>query len=175
MKPNFYTLKELETYEFTDLRYRMIKYRFQELIQSGKIKVGDKVYKQKNKWLVHISLVGKFQAKRRLQSHKNVYYENEISINLKDSYNSDYYHLIGYYILKLLSPEQSLYRVEAGEKKGGYHIHLATTADFESINNALTILEEILLIRIVGNSNTHVEKIRIHSCYMDYINKAVIY
>lgn len=175
MKPNFYTLKQLETFEFTNLRYRMIKYRFNELFESGQIILGDKVYKQKNRWFIHVSLIGKFQSKRRLQSHKNVYYENEISINLKDGYKSDYYHLMGFYILKFLSPAQSLYRVEAGGKKGGYHIHLATTADFDDIHNALGLLESILQIRIVGNSNTHIEKIRIHSCYMDYINKAVIY
>lgn len=175
MKPNFYTLKQLETYEFTDLRYRMIKYRFNKLMESGKIILGDKVYKQKNKWFIHVSLVGKFQPKRKLRSHKNVQYENEIAINLKEGYKSDYYHLMGFYLLEFLSPAQSLYRVEAGGKKGGYHIHLATTADFQKINNALARLEDKLLIRICGNSNTHIEKIRIHSCYMDYINKAVIY
>jgi hypothetical protein len=175
MEANYYTLKQLETYEFTNLRYRMIKYRFIELMESGKISIGNKVYKDKNKWCIHVSLIDKFQAKRKLKTHKNVYYENEISINLKDGYKSDYYHLMGFYILRFLSPARSLYRVEAGGKKGGYHIHLATTADFDDIHNALGLLETILQIRIVGNTNTHISKIRNHSCYMDYINKAVIY
>ena len=104
-----------------------------------------------------------------------MYYENEITINLKDDYNSDYYHLMGFYILKFLNPAQSLYRVEAGDKKGSYHIHLATTADFEDINYALSLLEYELQIRIVGNSNTHISKIRNPTAYLDYINKAVIY
>jgi hypothetical protein len=175
MEPNFYTLKQLETYEFTDLRYRMIKYRFKELIESGKITLGNKVYKDKNKWCIHVSLIGKFQSQRKLKSHKNVYYENEITINLKDDYNSDYYHLMGFYILKFLNPAQSLYRVEAGDKKGGYHIHLATTAHFEDINHALALLEDRLQIRIVGNCNTHISTIRNHTAYLDYINKAAIY
>lgn len=175
MQPNFYTLKQLETYEFTDLRYRMIKYRFNELIESGKITVGNKVYKDKNKWFIHISLIGKFQSKRKLKTHKNVYYENEITINLKDNYSSDYYHLMGFYILKFLNPAKSLYRVEAGDKKGGYHIHLATTANFQDINYALSILEYKLQIIIVANKNTHISKIRNHTAYLDYINKAAIY
>ena len=175
MKPNFYTLRQLETYEFTNLRYRMIKYRFKELIESGKIMVGDKVYKRNNKWFIHVSLISKFQSKRKLRSHKNVYYEYELSINLKDNYNSEYYHLMGFYLLNFLNPAKTLYRVETGVKKGGYHIHLATSADFEDINNALALLEERLKIRIAGNSNTHIEKIRIHSAFLDYINKAAIY
>jgi hypothetical protein len=175
MQTNFYTMKQLETYEFTDLRYRMIKYRFNELIASGEIKEGNKVYKERNKWYIHVSLIGKFKSKRKLKSHINVYYENEITINLKDDYNSDYYHLMGFYILKFLNSAQSLYRVEAGDKKGSYHIHLATTADFEDINYALSLLECELQIRIVGNCNTHISKIRNHTAYLDYINKAVIY
>lgn len=175
MEPNYYTLKQLENYGFTNLKYRMIKYRFNDLVTANKIRVGDKIYKQKNKWFIHVSLIGNFQAKRKLKSHMQIVYENEITINLKDNYNSEYYHLMGYFLLQYLDPNQTLYRVEAGEKNGGYHIHLATTADYQYINHALSLLEDRLQIRIIGNSNTHISKIRHHTAYIDYINKAVIY
>jgi hypothetical protein len=175
MQDNFYTLKQLETCGFTDIKYRMIKNRFNELIESDEIRVGNKVYKERNRWYIHYSIIGKFQAKRKLKSHRKVPYENEITINLKDNYNAEYYHLLGYYILKFLNPYSTLYRVEACVKTEGYHIHLATNAVVEDIFHALTLLEDRLQIRIVNNSNTHVSKILDLSAFLDYINKAVVY
>lgn len=175
MRTNFYTLKQLEIYGFTDLKYRMIKYRFNELISSGEINVGNRIFKERNKWYVHYSIINKFQSKRKLKSHKRIKYENEITINLKDNYNSEYYHLLGYYIIKFLNPQPTLYRVEACVKNNGYHIHLATKAAIEDIFHALTLLEDRLQIRIVHNSNTHISKIINLSAFLDYINKAVVY
>lgn len=175
MTPIFYTLKQLETYEFTDLRYRMIKYRFKELLKSSKIEEGELVKKAKNRWYVHISLIDKFQPKRKLKTHKKIHYQNELTINFDDNYDADFYHLIGSSILRALDPHKSIYRIESGMVKDTYHIHFGTTAGFEEIHQILSLLEDELDLIIINNKNTHVSKICNLALFMNYINKAFIY
>lgn len=174
MEHPYYTLKQIETYKLTDLRHRMIKYRFKDLFESGKIQEGYYVQKIGRKWYIHISIIDLFQARRRRQAHVKIHYVNEITINLHDGHNADYYREVGDYVNKWLSKYETIYRVEEGKKKNTFHIHIGTTAPLTDISTALLYLEYWLDRKLDYNKNLHVSKIRNLTLFLFYINKAVI-
>jgi hypothetical protein len=172
--PIFYTLKQIENYHFTNLKYRMIKNRFKELISTGGITKGNLVFKKGNRWQIHYSLLDKFQAKRKHKSHSKVEYQSELTINFDSNYDLHFYHYIGSQVLKGLDPNQSAYCIEASDiKKNTYHIHFATTASYPDIYAVLYKIEEYLDLNIVKNKNTHIATICNKALYHNYMNKAV--
>lgn len=172
--PIFYTLKQIENYHFTDLKYRMIKYRFKDLISKGDISEGKLVLKKNNKWHIHYSLLDKFQARRKRKSHSKVEYQSELTINFDSNYDVPFYHFIGSEVLKGLDPNQSTYCIEASDiKKNTYHIHFATTASYPDIYAVLYKIEVYLDLNIVKNKNTHIATICNKALYHNYMNKAV--
>lgn len=173
MIPIFYKLKQLEQYNFTDLKYRMIKYRLNVLLEKGIIKEGNLAYKKNNKWYINISLIDKFQAIRKLKNHTKVKYNTELTINFDDNYDIQYYHLIGQTILNRLNANKSRYTIECGSlQTKKYHIHFATTANYGEIYKILHLIESELHINIIKNKNTHTSKICNNALYDNYINKA---
>lgn len=175
----YYSLIQIEKYNFTDLKYRHIKNRLKELIKEGKIKVGkleDGALAEfkSNKWYIHISLIDLFKAKRRLKSHKKIYYVNEVTINLHDDHTADYYGQIGKYLCDHLYPYQTIYRVESGKKENSYHIHLGTTAPFEIISAVQELLGYKIKRKLNRRKNIHISKIHNHTIFLNYISKAAI-
>ncbi|UQD55758.1 hypothetical protein [Flavobacterium sp. K5-23] len=172
----YYSLIQIEKNNFTDLKYRMIKNRLKKLIKEGKIKVGkieDGALAEfkSNKWHIHISLIDLFRAKRRLKTHKKIYYINEITINLHDDHTADYYDQIGMYLCEHLCPYRTIYSVETGKKENSYHIHLGTTAPFEVIDDVRDMLSFKLKRKLCYKKNMHMSKIGNHTKFLNYISK----
>ena len=170
----FYNLKQIEILKLTDLKSRMIQYRLKLLIKSNTIKIGEFCYKDrlKNKWQIHISLIKHFQPVRRRIAHTTPLYVNEISINLKDNYDINFYEFLGKSIVEGLLPDMTFFTIEQGTNFKDYHIHLGTTATIKNIINVLTAIGGIYNINIIENKNTLIAPIREKVLFNNYTHKA---
>lgn len=165
----FYTLPQLSTGKHTDLKYRMVKYRFNKLLLEDEIEIGQYVKKESNKWYIHYSLIDKFQPVRKRTTHTKIRHKYEITINLKIDYDLEFYKLLGHSLLKELHPANTVYHVE---KSKYFHIHLATDADYLAICSSLTKVGNTMDINIINEKYTHISEIGNNGSYANYIAKA---
>ena len=171
----FYTLKELEIRKLTNLKHRMIKYRFNKLMERGDIVLGDLVYEEKNKYYVHYSLIDKFQPIRKRSNYQMPDYTIEMTINLGNDYDLEAYKFLGEQIESKLYPADTIYSIEEGSEKmykNSFHIHFATNASFQNICMALKEVGNNIEIDILKNLNTHIADINNNGMYLNYLRKA---
>lgn len=160
----YYNLNQLLTSKLTNLKIRQLKKRIKEVNKLGLD--SNLLYKKNNgQWSIHYSIIYLFQLKR----NKNTKLRTELTINLEDNYDKDYYTQIAKDIAKL--DKRELMFVIEDNYKDENHIHfaLATTT-----NQTKHILSKLDLIRgniIVSNKNTHIAKIESLENYLTYINK----
>jgi hypothetical protein len=171
----FYSLTKLEEYQLTDLKYRMIKYRLNKLLKQGKIVEGNLAYRTGTKWHIHYSLIDLFQAERKHASHTKIEFRHELTVNMKDNYDVEFYKLIGEKVIADLQPFTTIYRIERCEDRTkAYHIHFCTNAEYELICNSIAGIGLYLDIDILNNKNTHLSKLNNKGQFFCYINKAVV-
>ncbi|AOW09911.1 hypothetical protein [Flavobacterium gilvum] len=170
----YYTLQALETKNLTELKYRQLKNRIKELINTNNKHIGTLIYKKSNVWFIHYSVVDLFAAKRVHDKTKPraINYKNEITINLEYNYNVAFYQFLGTTIAKILKGSHTIFSVEPSPKiSNTYHLHMGTTAPHHIIIKRIKEIESKTNITILNNPNTNVSKIRNLTQFVNYIAK----
>jgi len=120
---DYYSLKEIE--KLTELKYRQLQNRIlavQEKYKNDKTKI----YKHKNRWYIHDSILFEFERKR-----KPINYKRFTTISCKSNYEINYWRIvmkdIDNQIYKNLDKyNRTRYVIELNEN-GIYHLHFLTT------------------------------------------------
>ena len=169
----YYTLKSLETNNLTALKYRQLKARIKDLINANNQHIGKLIYKERNVWHIHYSVVDLFKAKRvHTAKARATNYKNEITINLQHNYDVAFYKYLGTTIAKALKGSHTIFSVEASPTyDNSYHLHLGTTAQHHIIIKKLKEIEAKIHIAILDNRNTNIAPIRNLTQFVNYIAK----
>ena len=133
IKKDYYSLKEIE--KLTQLKYRQLQNRILTIKEKYKNNV-EKIYKLKNRWYIHNSIVNEFERKKISINYKQfitISSKNDYEIDywrvvIKDIYNQIYNNLDKYNRLK--------YVIELNEN-GLYHLHFLTTFNDKKLLNKL--------------------------------------
>ncbi len=169
----YYTLRALETNNLTTLKYRQLKTRIKDLINTNNQHIGKLIYKERNVWHIHYSVVELFRAKRvHTAKARATNFKNEITINLAGNYDVAFYKYIGTTIVKALRGSHTIFSVEASPTDYKcYHLHMGTTAQHHIIIKRIKEIEAKIHIAILDNRNTNIAEIRNLTQFVNYINK----
>jgi hypothetical protein len=162
----YYNLNQLLTNNKTDLKLRQLKNRIKlvnNLVTDNKL-----LCKNGRTWQIHKSIIKLFQStwinKKGLRT--------EITINLADNYDTDYYVGIATDIARIEPNKMLMYSIEENftQKK---HIHIATSMTYKQSKRVLIQLDKQRDYVILSNKNTHIAHIENVIDYIAYISKEV--
>jgi len=131
---DYYSLKEIE--KLTDLKYRQLQNRILTIQEKYKNNV-EKIYKLKNRWYIHYSIIKEFEKKKI-----SINYKQFISISSRNKLDYDYWYIIIKDIDKDIYNNLDKYNrtrfVIEKNKNGFNHLHFLTTFnDKKLLNNII--------------------------------------
>ena len=162
----YYNLNQLLTNNLTDLKLRQLKNRMKlvsEMNLDNKL-----LYKEGRIWQIHKSLLFLFKSKWI----KRKELRTEITINLSDNYDKDYYTDIANEIASNEPKAKLTYSIETNYDNKP-HIHIGTTLTIKQSKRILKQLDKTRDFVILSNMNTRVAPIENLTDYLCYISKEV--
>ena len=134
IKKDYYSLKEIEI--LTGLKYRQLQNRILTIQEKYKKNV-EKIYKLKNRWYIHNSIVFEFERKRQVVINYKLFTTISSSDNLDYTYWSLIMKDIDNDIVNDLDHHNRTKYVIEKNKNGIYHLHFMTTFNNTKLLNNL--------------------------------------